>query len=99
MECPVCNYLNAATSVRCLQCGTTLIHEAVGHSPEYKRTVANMDHRMYGGIGAFFGLGLAGALSLAAGASNREIYGFAVGGAFVGGILGRLVLRIKQRGE
>ena len=59
MSCPSCNAQNLATSVRCERCGTTLIYEAEGHSRAFKRGAMAVDRRMYGGIGAFLGLGLA----------------------------------------
>ncbi|MDP9929940.1 hypothetical protein [Variovorax paradoxus] len=41
--------------VRCIQCSTTLIHEAVGHSAGYRKTTEAMDARVYSGVGAIFG--------------------------------------------
>lgn len=102
MQCPTCNHLNTATDVRCFQCGTTLIHEAVGHSPTYIATVDAMDLRMYRGIGGFFGFfvtaGLLKTVFSELWLSDREVYGYSVGGAFLGALLGRLFLRFKRRG-
>jgi len=101
MECPACNHLNTATSVRCIQCGTTLVHEAVGHSPGYRATVNEMDSRIHGGVGAFFGFFLvAGLLKFVLvnlWLNDREIYSFSLGGALVGAFLGRLFLRSKRQ--
>lgn len=62
-----------------------------------------MDARMYGGLGAFFGFSIvAGLLKFVLTdlwLSDREISAFAVGGAAVGGLVGRLFLGAKQRGE
>ncbi len=62
MYCSTCNTQNLATSVRCIQCGTTLIHEAVGHSDAFRKGALMIDTRMYSGIGAFLGLILAALL-------------------------------------
>jgi len=100
MQCPVCNHLNTATSVRCLQCGTTLIHEAVGHSERYRAAVNGRDQRMYGRVGAILGFALVAALlkTVLAGLwlSDTEVYGYALGGAVAGAFLGRLFLRSKR---
>lgn len=59
MFCPTCQSQNAATSVRCIQCGETLIYEAVGHSANYERGAAMVDRRIFSGIGALLGWGFA----------------------------------------
>ncbi|MNY42048.1 hypothetical protein D3C86_1769080 [compost metagenome] len=101
MSCPTCNHLNAATDVRCIRCGTTLIHEALGHSEAYRKTTDSMDARVYGGVGAFFGFCVVATLLKFVLAppwlDDRELYAFATGGAVVGGLLARLFLRSKQR--
>lgn len=43
MQCPACNHLDCATDVRCTQCSTTLIHEAVGHSEAYRNTTRDRE--------------------------------------------------------
>jgi hypothetical protein len=101
MPCPTCNAQNTATAVRCIQCGTTLIYEAEGHSDTYKKAAGGLDNRMYGGIGSFLGFCLVlivlkfvlSDLYL----EDRQIYGGAIGGAFAGGILGRLIAWSKWR--
>ena len=62
MLCPSCNTQNLAASVRCMQCSTILIHETEGHSPDYRKGVRMLDCRIYSGIGAFLGFGLAAIL-------------------------------------
>lgn len=87
--------------VRCIQCSTTLIHEAVGHSAGYRKTTEAMDIRVYGGVGAFFGFFLVAVflkfilpdVSL----GDRAIYAISVGGALIGGIAGRQFLRAKMK--
>jgi len=59
MFCPTCQSQNEATSVRCIQCGATLIYEAEGHSANYKRGAAMVDRRIFSGIGALLGWGFA----------------------------------------
>ena len=102
MQCPVCNNLNAATDVRCLQCGTTLIHEALRHTSDYRAATDSMDTRMYGGIGAFFGFCIVGALLkfilTDLWLSAAQICAFAAGGAVAGRLAGQLFLRAKRRG-
>lgn len=102
MSCPTCNHLNAATDVRCIRCGTTLIHEALGHSDGYRKITASMDDRVYGGLGAFFGFFVVATLLKFVLAppwlDDRELYAFAAGGAVAGGWLARLYLRAKRRG-
>lgn len=52
MLCPVCNRQNLAFSVNCFQCGTTLIHEARGHSTAYLEGARGLDSRAYGIVGS-----------------------------------------------
>ena len=101
MQCPVCNHLNSAMDVRCIQCSTTLIHEAVGHSAGYRKTTEAMDARVYSGVGAIFGFFLVAIFLkfIVPGVSldDRAIYAISVGGAWIGGILGRQFLRAKTK--
>lgn len=100
MECPACNHLNTATSVRCVVCGTILIKEVVGFSPEFEGTVNRMDRRVYSGIGGFFGFFLTAVflkfifehLWL----SDREVYSYSLFGGAAGSLLGLAFLRFKQ---
>ena len=55
MTCPVCNAANAATSVRCLECGTILIPEAVPRSDEMQRTADGLDRKLAMGYGGLIG--------------------------------------------
>jgi len=102
MQCSVCNHLGAATDVRCIQCGNTLIHEAVGHSEGYRKATDYMDGRLYGGIGAFFGFVIVATLLkfvfVSPWLNDREIYAIAMGGGVAGLVAGRLLLRAKRRG-
>ncbi|WP_197424942.1 zinc-ribbon domain-containing protein [Bordetella sp. N] len=59
MFCPNCSNQNRATDVSCMKCGTTLIHEAKGHSKDYRWGALYINVRMYAGIGAALGLALA----------------------------------------
>jgi hypothetical protein len=58
MLCPVCNSQNLAARVKCFQCGTTLIHEATGHSAAYIKGARNVDSYIYGLVGAISALAL-----------------------------------------
>ena len=98
MFCPICNTQNLATSIRCSQCGTTLIHEAEGHSKEYKVVARAIDRRIYGGVGAFLGLCISVFLL------NTFLENFffdqrvvCVSGVAAGGICGRVVAWLKWR--
>src|SRR5262245_16233926 len=102
MQCPSCGHLNAATSVRCVQCGTTLIYEAVGPSPAAKRASKEMDTRLLGGIGAFFGFCVTALLLkfILSGLwlSDQEVYTYSVGGAVIGAAIAKLYARTKSGG-
>lgn len=87
-------------SVRCLSCGTVLIHEAVGRSATYKKAVNVLDVRMYSGIGGFSGFfAVAVALKFVFtqhGLSDAEI-AFAAGlGAAAGAFAGTLLARARR---
>jgi hypothetical protein len=102
MQCPSCAHLNAAMSVRCLQCGTTLIHEAEGSSPVAKRASHDLDSRLLGGVGASLGFFLT-AIALkfvftSLWLSDKEIYMFSVGGAILGAVVAKLYIRAKAHG-
>lgn len=59
MFCPTCSTQNSATSVNCIQCGTTLIYEAKGHSASYIKGAMQVDSRIYGVVGVLVCLGFA----------------------------------------
>jgi hypothetical protein len=96
MFCPNCNTQNLATSVRCERCGTTLIHEAEGHSLAYKRAGMAVDGRIYGGVGAFLGFCLAALLLNTVlerlFLDERLVYFV---GVVAGAAVGRLIARYK----
>jgi len=100
MQCMTCNTLNAATTVRCMTCGTTLIHEAVGHSNAYQRGARSLDTKLHTGIGSFFGFFLVAILLkfvfIAHWLSDREIYLAAAVGGVIGAFAGRLVMKARQ---
>lgn len=100
MTCPTCNHINPATAVRCLNCGTTLIYEAVGHSEDYKKATRALDLKIHTGVGAvlgFFAVILFIKIILADHwFSEQEIYSYGFGGAIAGSTLGRIVLKIKN---
>lgn len=100
MTCPTCNHLNPATVARCLNCGTTLIYEAVGHSAEYTKAAHSVDSKMHAGLGGIAGFFVVAVLLkfifTAHWLSDQQVYLWSVGGAVVGSIIGRLVLRLKN---
>ena len=100
MQCPTSNHLNSATVARCMNCGTTLIYEATGHSKEYQKAAGMLDLRMHSGIGGLFGFFLVAVLLKFVFTehwlSDREIYFAAVVAGVVGSIAGRLILKAKQ---
>jgi uncharacterized membrane protein YvbJ len=53
--CPTCNTANLHTSIRCAQCGTSLIVQSVGASDSFEKHARPMNARMYAGIGATIG--------------------------------------------
>jgi hypothetical protein len=100
MQCSSCNHLNSATDVRCFNCGTTLIYEAVGHSKEYERASQSLSVRMHSGIGALLGFFLVAVLLkfilTSHFLSDRQVMLASAGAAVVGSFLGRLFLRAKR---
>lgn len=100
MQCPTCNHLNSATVARCMNCGTTLIYEAAGHSKEYQKAATAIDSKMHSGIGGLFGFFLVAILLKFVFTehwlSDREIYFAAVVAGVAGSVAGRLFLKAKQ---
>lgn len=100
MQCSTCNCLNSTTVVRCVNCGTTLIYEAVGHSKEYQNAENALDLRMHSGIGAVFGFAIVAVILKVVFAehwlSDREVYVAAVIAGLVGSVIRLLLFRIKQ---
>ena len=100
MQCPACNHLNSAMSVRCERCQSTLIHEAGGHSAAYHAAAGRLDGRVYGGAGAVFGFVLTYlALRIVTddGIDDRRMYSCSAIGALAGSLLARLFLRLRRR--
>lgn len=99
MQCPACNSLSAATDVRCLNCGTTLIYEAGGHSKEYEKASASLSARMRSGLGALAGFFLvAVALKVIFPANflaDRQILWASAIAGVAGSVVGRLLLKAK----
>jgi hypothetical protein len=101
MICPACNHLNAATSVRCENCHETLIHDAVGHSPAYRRGEAMVEYRIHGHVGALVGAGLGFAATQVAwlpeSPDDHAVRVGVMAGAAAGLVLARLFLFVKRR--
>jgi ABC-type uncharacterized transport system permease subunit len=98
MLCPVCNSQNLATSVKCFQCGTTLIHEATGHSTAYIKGARRVDSYTYGLVGAISTLVLAVVLLKTLFSDwnlNAPLICFI--GFFLGGLAGRFIAWLKWR--
>lgn len=100
MQCPTCNSLNTATDVRCMQCGTTLIHEAVGHSKEFRQAADSLSLRMHSGLGALVGFFFtAVALKFVFTAhflSDRQVIFASMVSAAVGSFIGRLLFKARR---
>lgn len=84
-----------------MNCGTTLIYEAVGHSKEYEKAANAIDsriHRWAGGLIGFFSVAVLLKFVFTFHLlSDGEIYSLATGAGVVGSILGRLLLGAKRR--
>lgn len=98
MLCPVCNSQNLATSVKCFQCGTILIHEATGHSTAYIKGARRVDSYIYGLVGAISALVLV-VVALKTVFSDWYINAPFICwiGFLVGGLIGRLIAWRKWR--
>jgi hypothetical protein len=98
MLCPKCNNLNAATTVRCIECGATLIYEADGHSVEFNAAAKKVDLRIYSAIGSFAGLGIS--ILLQSTVLQHQYFdqrAVAVIGIGIGAALGRAAAAYKWR--
>lgn len=100
MQCPTCNNLNTATDVRCLNCGTILIYEAVGHSEEYQQGADLLSSRMHRGLGALAGFFLTAVLLkfvfTAHFLSDRQVVLASTLAAVAGSVVGRLLFRSQR---
>lgn len=102
MQCPSCHHVNSAISVRCVQCRTTLIHEAEGSSDAAKVAAGYLDRRLIGFMGGFFGFALV-AMTLKLiltdlWLSDHQIYTYSLGGALIGNAISRLYIWARNRG-
>lgn len=98
MECPACRTLNAAMSVKCIECGTTLISEAEPRSRAYVLGERRLNTGKYAWIGTIVGFGIGWLLineSLVPwNVSDRAIeYACAI----VGGVAGKLLAWKRSR--
>jgi hypothetical protein len=53
--CPTCNTSNLHTSIRCSQCGASLVPDSVGASTGYEKHARAINAKMYSGLGAAAG--------------------------------------------
>ncbi|WP_373271719.1 zinc-ribbon domain-containing protein [Ralstonia mannitolilytica] len=98
MFCPTCNTQNSATSVSCIQCGTTLIYEAKGHSASYIKGARLIDSKIYSIVGILVCFGFAFILLNTFlsewSVDERLVY---LASIVVGGIAGRVIAWRKWR--
>lgn len=97
MFCPTCNTSNLHTSIRCIQCGTSLIVQSVGASDSYDKYARPLNARMYAGVGATIGFVLFIVLSQTVLETmyldrNQILMGASVFSA-LGAVMGRLIAR------
>lgn len=88
-------------SVRCERCGTTLIHEAVGHSSAYRSAEKRVNANVYGGAGAFAGfaiVGVAGRIMGTEGLGDNDMRVAALLAAAAGWLLGRYIAHKQSAG-
>ena len=92
-----CGAQNLPTDLRCLRCGASLVGDPVGGSEIYRKNAREIDSRMYGGIGGFFGFTLTVLLCKTVFSSmylsDRQIYGSAVFVAVALSALGGYIAR------
>lgn len=85
-------------AVRCLQCGTTLNHEAIGHSDAYKSGAKSIEYRLYMGYGSFLGAILGGIFWAMFTEKDNE-YLWIVGlASAIGAGIGRYIVRQRWLG-
>lgn len=78
-------------SVRCLQCGTILISEAVPRSANVQNAADNLDRRLYAGYGGLAGF-VVGALSwFVLSQDESEVKAWVMVCSMAGGALGLLI--------
>lgn len=97
MTCPCCQAQNSATSVRCYQCGTTLIHEALGHSDGAKQAIRYLDNNIYPKLGAGVGMVMALLAGLITSSSDQAL-AFLLGiGVVAGAVFGKFIAWKKSK--
>lgn len=100
MPCPSCDHLNAATSVRCVRCGTVLTHEAYGHSKAWHDGRRLIDRRMSIGLGGLIGFFVPAVLLTQIFTSHRlddgEVYGVCVVAGAIGALFGHFVANVRE---
>lgn len=100
MECPVCHHMNHAMAVRCEQCRTPLIHEAVGSAPNAQKLAAAIDRKIYSVIGAGACAALVAVIGIATsqgGLDDPDVLRGVMFAAVVGGFIGRYIAKRKDR--
>lgn len=90
MFCATCQAQNDAMSVRCYQCGTTLIAREEDRSPEAKRLVHGINSRVHAAVGAGAGAVLAW---LVFGSHTATVVS-----GFIGGCVGRWIALRSSNG-
>lgn len=100
MQCPSCNHLNAAMSVRCEGCGTVLIHEAVGHSKAWHDGARLIDRRMAAGLGGLTGFFVPAVLLTQIFTTHplddREVYGVCAVSGAIGAVAGLWIAMVRE---
>jgi len=78
-------------SVRCLECGTILIQEAIARPEGLQQTVDNLDRRMYAGYGGLAGFVVGIVSWLALSQDESEVKGWLLVSVVTGALLGRFI--------
>jgi hypothetical protein len=92
--------MNHAMAVRCEQCRTPLIHEAIDQSVKTKKLANAIDTKIFSviGAGACFALVAAvGILTSQNGLDDPHVLRGALFAAVVGGVIGRWIAKQKDR--